>query len=53
MLYSNITGKAVHIAANKELTDNMKRMLREKLEPLPHKGHAFFRLEERAHGLTR
>lgn len=47
MLY-NRQGQQVHIPANKQLSDNAKRHLREKLEPLPHKGHAFFRMDIRA-----
>lgn len=48
MLYSTITGKQIHIPANKDMTDSMKRSVTEKLEAPSHKGHAFFRLEERA-----
>ena len=44
----NKQGKVVHIPGNKELSDHMKRSVTEKLLPQPHKGHAFFRLEERA-----
>ena len=44
-------GKVVHIAPNKELSDHMKRSVTEKLIPQPYKGHAFFRLEERVHGI--
>ena len=47
MLY-NKQGQQVHIPANKQLTDGQKRALTEKLEVLPHQGHAFFRLSERA-----
>ena len=47
MLY-NRKGQQVHIPANKELSDGQRRALREKLEPLPHKGHKMFRLDQRA-----
>lgn len=47
MLY-NSQGQQVHIPANKELSDSARRALREKLEPLPYKGHQFFRLDQRA-----
>ena len=47
MLY-NRKGEQVNIPTNKELSDGQRRALREKLEMLPHQGHAFFRLSERA-----
>ena len=47
MLY-NRQGQQMHIPANKELSDATRRALREKLEPLPYKGHQFFRLDKRA-----
>ena len=47
MLY-NRKGEQVNIPAHKELSDSTRRALREKLEPLPYKGHQFFRLDQRA-----
>lgn len=47
MLYTK-SGQKVHVAPGRVLNDAIRRSLREVNEPLPHKGHAFFRLEERA-----
>lgn len=46
MLY-NKAGQQVRVAPGRDLSDAIRRSLREVNEPLPHKGHAFFRLEER------
>lgn len=46
MLY-NRQGQQVHIPAKKQLSDNAKRHLREKLEFLLHKGNKMFRLDQR------
>lgn len=48
MLIDTKTGKIIHVASNKELSDHMKRSVRETLCALTHKGHKFFSLEERA-----
>jgi len=48
MLYSKLTGKQIHIDPRRALTDNEKRTTRELNEPLPYRGHHYFRLEERA-----
>ena len=47
MLYTK-AGQQVRVAPGRELSDAIRRSLRESHEPLPHKGHAYFRLEERA-----
>lgn len=51
MLY-NKAGQQVRVApgaiGHNGFSDAIRRSLREVNEPLPHKGHAFFRLEERA-----
>ena len=48
MLYNKKTGQPVSIPARHELTDNQKRNVIEKLEPLPTKHDKFFRLDQRA-----
>lgn len=48
MLYSKQTNQQVHIDQRRALTDNEKRNTREVNEPLDYKGHAYFKLEERA-----
>jgi len=47
-MFYNKAGQQVLIPATKQLSDHARATLTEKLEPLPHKGHAFFRVEERA-----
>ena len=42
----NAQGKQVTLKP--EASDYIRKQVREVLAPLPHKGHAFFRLEERA-----
>jgi len=49
MLRNIYTNQVVHIPHNKEMSDHMKRSVRETKEVLDHKGDKFFRLEERAH----
>ena len=49
MALYNSKGQLVNLPKGKELSDHAKRQLTEKLEPQDHKGHAFFRVEERAH----
>lgn len=48
MLFNIQTNQPVSIPKTKQLTDNMKRSVTERLIPETHKGHHFFRLEERA-----
>ena len=48
MLYDAKTHQPVFVNPKKEMSDHMKRSVIEKLNTLPHKGHPFFRLEERA-----
>ena len=47
MLINIATGKQVILQPNKEYSDHFLRQHREVKAPLSHKGHAFFRLEER------
>ena len=47
MLYDQ-QGKQVHIPHNKEISENLRRSLRETKEVLDHKGHKGFSIEERA-----
>ena len=47
MLINIATGKQVILQPNKEYSDHFLRQHREVKAPLTHKGHAFFRLEER------
>ena len=47
MLINIATGKQVTLQPNKEYSDHFLRQHREVKAPLSHKGHAFFRLEER------
>ena len=48
MLVHAQTRKVVHVPGNRELSDHLKRTTIEYLVPATHKGHSFFRLEERA-----
>ena len=48
MLYDAKTMQPIFINPKKEMSDHMKRSVVEKLDVLDHKGHKFFRLEERA-----
>ena len=48
MLYDR-QGNQVHVPHGKELSENQLRQLSETKEPLDHKGHKFFRFEERVH----
>ena len=47
MLINIATGKQVTLKPNKEYSADFLRQHREVKAPLSHKGHAFFRLEER------
>lgn len=47
-LFNIKTNQPVSIPKNKPLSDHMKRSVTERLIPETHKGHHFFRLEERA-----
>jgi len=45
----NSSNQIVHVNPNKELSDHMKRQLREKLEPETYRKHPMFQLGLRAH----
>ena len=49
MALYNHKGEQVHVPAGKQLSDYALKQLVEKHEPATHKGHKFFRIEERAH----
>lgn len=48
MLY-NQQGQRVTVPHGKELSESALRQLHETKEPLDHKGHKFFRLDQRIH----